>query len=277
MPPRSRAAEHCRWPASQVGDHHTDRRCDGRPRRQNIPASRPAATVAPSSLALIEVFGPEIADDDDRRARPPSTCSPATMRSTLRTAPSPSVLAFTNSAYGQARRLVEQLVVDALEEVLERARHVPEVLGRSDDRCALHAANVVGGRVERALHVRLRRPRSRRRSRPRPRRRSSRRYRPNASGTRRAGAGRPRRPAQCSSTKPDRSNVRCSRTSPTWSTTMCRRSKRHVVVVPDERVAVAARHDRLERELRRSAGTRRTPTAPSPDPRPRRCRRSRSR
>ena len=145
------------------------------------------------------------------------------MRSTLRTAPSPSVLAFTNSAYGKPGRLVEQRVVDALEEVFDRAGHVAEVLGRADhdpshQRTSSSVVSkrvrtthldsfdrvVVGARDHRVGH-RLR-------------------CRPIASGTRPgAGAG---RLDQCSSTKPERSKVRCSRTSPTWSTMMCRRSKR---------------------------------------------------
>ena len=139
---------------------HPDRPCVGpgsstpavseRPGRkrggQKIPATRPAAKVAPSSAARSRSPGPisptTVTGGRTRRHR-----RPVAIRSTLATAPSTSVSPFTTRHVGEAGGRVQTRVVDALEEVLDRPGHVPEV-GRRDEQHAVRPQHVVGGRRE---------------------------------------------------------------------------------------------------------------------------------
>ncbi len=188
------------------------------PTTQKTSASRPAANVMPSSWRAFECGGVDVADHEHGREHglPGQTGDDALDAADRALA---VVAALHEQRVGQPAGLLEQHVVDAFEEVLQRAAHVPEVLGRAEQD-AVAPTHVVGVGVERGpdAHVDpVDVVTGRARDRPRRRAPAS---RPCGSGRRQGDVGRRPRSRRghyfrrCS-WNAARSNARCSRTSPT--------------------------------------------------------------
>ena len=121
--------------------------------------------------ARVEIGRRRFADHRHRRLRQ-RHCSPVVTISTARIAPVVSLLPCTYTPNGRADGRFQARVVDLVEEVLQRARHVAEVGGRAEQ-VAVGGEHVVGGRLQRGDASRRRPLRSAGRwRRPAPRRTS---------------------------------------------------------------------------------------------------------